>query len=253
MRLTTLFRSSRKPVLIISASLLLMVPGIRAACEPSFPGEATAKDNEPPAGPGTPVILVHGFGASCFLNWMYLGLRLHLDGYDIYCHDFTDLFQSNVDNAYELAAFVEEVLAETGSDRVDIVSGSMGGVSLRYFIKYLWGEAVVEDVMTIASPNHGTWYVLPFSLFLIPAAEALPGSDFLDDLNAGDETPGDDILWTTIRPAVDQVIIPGDSAMLEGARNVRIWSCLGHRALFLNPVTYDRLVDALERGGWNSP
>jgi triacylglycerol lipase len=47
-----------------------------------------------------------------------------------------------------------------------------------------------------------------------------PGSDFLKELNAGDETPGPTI-YTSIYSLHDEVV-PARSAWLEGARNVEV-------------------------------
>lgn len=79
-----------------------------------------------------------------------------------------------------------------------------------------------------------------------------PESDFLQELNSIDETPGDDILYTSIKAFIDQSINPDRSAVLDGARNMRVWNCIGHQTLFVHNDVFDLLVEGLEGGGSNS-
>ena len=62
----------------------------------------------------------------------------------------------------------------------------------RFFIKYLGGDRVVDDLVGISPSNHGTTNPLASPLApLCPACEQqVAGSPFLTRLNAGDESPG---------------------------------------------------------------
>jgi hypothetical protein len=57
------------------------------------------------------------------------------------------------------------------------------------------------------------------------------GSTFLNDLNAGDETPGTVKWWTWWSPC-DEVINPDSSVALTGATNTQT-ACLSHSALLI--------------------
>jgi triacylglycerol lipase len=57
----------------------------------------------------------------------------------------------------------------------------------------------------------------------------IPGSSFLNSLNAVDETPGA-VTYGTFWSSCDEVINPDTSTVLSGAVNVNV-GCLGHTAL----------------------
>lgn len=70
---------------------------------------------------------------------------------------------------------------------VSLVGHSVGGVTTRYYVKELGGTSKVANVIAIGTPEYGS-----------PGAcnqpgtdgQLCPGSAFLRDLNAGDDTPG---------------------------------------------------------------
>lgn len=203
------------------------------------------------AGDERPVVLVNGFGANCLIQWTCFALGLWEKGYDPYCMNFSSYFMGIEFQALELADFIDEVLEDTGAGKVDIAAGSMGGLIARYYVAFLGGIETVEDVVLIASPNHGTWSAFPYAWLFPSCRDMTPGSDFLVELNSIDETPGDDILYSSIRALIDQSIDPDRSAILDGARNVRVWNCIGHQTLFIHDDVFDLLVEGLEGGGSN--
>lgn len=120
-----------------------------------------------------------------------------------------------------------------GAPSVDVVGYSAGGVVTR-----LWeadgGTAVTRRVVTLGSPHHGT-EVAGLGARYLPAAcpeacqQLVPGSDLLDALNEGDETP-DGPQWLSVWSAADETVTPPDTARLEGATNVRLQDlCPGAR------------------------
>lgn len=58
--------------------------------------------------------------------------------------------------AADLADYVDQVRAATGSPRVDLVVHSMGGLIARAYIKWWGGRFKVRDVVILAGTNHGT-------------------------------------------------------------------------------------------------
>jgi len=197
----------------------------------------------PPPGVLNPVLFVHGWMGSSN-DWIWMIDKFLSDGWPremLYAFTFShpDTFSSgaNARNAGEIAAWVDQILAETRAEKVDLVSHSMGGLSTRYYVKFLGGIDKVDDYVCLASPQHGTTWV--------SSGECVPDSAFLENLNDGDETPGgvlpdtegwrDDpvgqggyngahvpgnITWTTIRSNKDPNILPPESAMLDGAVNL---------------------------------
>lgn len=125
--------------------------------------------------------------------------------------------------ARALGDLVDETLAESGADSVDLVGYSAGGVVSRLYVREEGGASVVRRVLTLASPHHGTDTVTAALQGAGSCPEAceqlVPESDLLRRLNAGDETP-DGPLWATLRTADDDVVVPVDSAVLDGALDV---------------------------------
>lgn len=126
--------------------------------------------------------------------------------------------QPNVATASQVRDAVNALRAQTGAAKVDIISHSMGGLSSRYYLKNLGGSAVVDEWVSLAGPNHGTtsaWLCIWFSG---SCWDMLPGSGFLNALNAGDETPGLTRYGTWWSNA-DEIINPHNSVPLAGAAN----------------------------------
>ncbi len=118
----------------------------------------------------------------------------------------------------QLKAFTEKVLAATGAAKVSMVGHSQGGMMPRYYIKFLGGKKVVDDLVGLSPSNHGTTIVgqpgNPLTGGVCPACDQqAAGSPFLTKLNAGDETPGD-VSYTQISTRYDEVVVPYTSAFL---------------------------------------
>ncbi|MFE5947077.1 esterase/lipase family protein [Streptomyces sp. NPDC056480] len=182
-----------------------------------------------------PVLFVHGWSGASW-NWSlmlgdfraagYQGDRLEAISYNTQ--------QSNTETAEEIREAVNRLRARTGSDKVDIISHSMGGLSTRFYLKNLGGVEAVDDWVSIGGPNHGTYTASLCAGFLPSCREMQVGSAFLTDLNSGDETPGD-VHYSTLWSWCDEIINPDASTKLNGATNINV-GCVGHAALL---VDYD--------------
>ena len=174
------------------------------------------------------MILVHGT----------LGDRKHLlermsrkikeAGFCVYSLDYGNRATEDIrDSALELKAFTERVLDATGAATVSMVGHSQGGMMPRYYIKFLGGDQVVDDLVGVAPSNHGTSVTGPPGMNpLAPILDALmpalgqqaAGSAFLTELNAGDETPGD-VSYTQITTKYDEIVRPHTSGYLAPGPN----------------------------------
>src|SRR5690606_24799286 len=130
------------------------------------------------------------------------------------------------ESAAELAEVVDDILATTGAERIDLVGHSQGGLMPRWYIRFLGGDATVDQLIALAPANHGTASGASDRI-----AETLPGGDlllalgcaacldqtvgsaFLTELNAGgDLAPDERVRHTVIASAHDDVVIPPTSS-----------------------------------------
>ena len=125
--------------------------------------------------------------------------------------------------ARALDAAVTAALAG-GAPSVDVVGYSAGGVTARYWVKDLGGARKARRVITLGAPHHGT-KVAALARSFAPSActvacqQLVPGSDLLDALNTGDETPSGPT-WLALWTENDEVVTPPSSGSLEGAVDV---------------------------------
>jgi triacylglycerol esterase/lipase EstA (alpha/beta hydrolase family) len=183
-----------------------------------------------------PVVLVHGTGGNAVDNWLGLAPYLKDRGYCVFSLDYGQY--NNIpllhglgpveDSAEQLDEFVDKVLEASGTEKVDIVGHSQGGMMPRYYMKFLGGADKVNALVGIAPSNHGTTLSgLTKLVDLIPglgdAVDGLApslmqqkeGSELLNRLNEGGDTlPG--VKYTVIATKYDEVVTPYKSQFLEG-------------------------------------
>ncbi|MFC8519047.1 esterase/lipase family protein [Streptomyces sp. NPDC057257] len=192
-----------------------------------------------------PIVFVHGYSAptSVWDEWI---ADFEADGYAadrLFTFDY-DSTRSNATTAAQLADYVRSVRAETGADKVDLVTHSMGSLNSRYYLKFLGGTQYVDRYVSLAGPNHGTSTALLCAWLYTSCSEMVAGSDFLTTLNAGDETPGG-TAYFTFRSTCDQYINPDDSTVLAGAVNATS-GCRTHSDMNDDYDVYVQVRDVLE-------
>lgn len=215
-------------VLPVLAALLTAAPAASAAAPPP-PGANVACT--PSAAHPYPVVLVHGTFENRFDNWQAMSPALKAAGYCVYALNYGGYNGSGLLGIYgvgeiqrsagQLRDFVAAVRARTGAAKVSLVGHSQGGLMPRYFIKYLGGAGVVDDLVGLAPSNHGTTNPFaPVAGLSCPACrQQMAGSAFLRDLNAGDETPGN-VSYTQVVTRYDEVVVPYTSGYLAPDANV---------------------------------
>ena len=103
-----------------------------------------------------PVILVHGYGGNS-ANFLWMQWRLRRQGFrNVYAVSYTPPHINARKLAAQVARHVENVLARTGAEQVDLVCHSMGGPLTRYALKNLGLAGKVNKVITLGSPHYGT-------------------------------------------------------------------------------------------------
>lgn len=183
-----------------------------------------------------PILFVHGYTSNAGA-WDTVRARFVADGWEsnrLFAYTFSST-KSNASIAQDVAARVNEIRAATGAAKVDIITHSMGGLSSRYYIKFLGGVNYVDDWVSLAGPNHGTTWAYG-CFFFSPCNQMIPGSSFLNTLNSGDETPGAVNYGTWWSPC-DELINPDTSTILSGATNTQT-ACISHGAHLTNSTVY---------------
>src|SRR5262249_16951969 len=145
-------------------------------------------------------------------------------------------------------AYVDQVRAQTGAAKVDLVGHSQGGMMPRYYLKFLGGAAKVTNLVRLAPSNHGTTLdglVTLAGLFgrtgitntasrstcttgvaggvCTACVQQERGPAFLTNLTAGGDTVAG-VTYTVIETRYDEVVTPYTSAFLSGpnVRNITI-------------------------------
>ena len=142
-----------------------------------------------------------------------------------------------------LQAHVERVKARTGARKIDILTHSEGGLISRFYIENLGGASSIERLVTLGTPNHGTYmgYLGPG----MGATQMKPGSAFLQALNAPDEAPAG-VKTTSVRAGLDEIIVPHDSPILAKAENDLV-PIAEHGSIFVLPKAVAFALGGLQR------
>ena len=191
-----------------------------------------------------PIIFVHGWTGDASV-WTNMRYSFYYDGWPFeILRPFTFYNSSdysadgNMQNAEMIRDEVDTILNQTGAEKVDIIAHSMGGLSSRYYIKFLGGLNKVDDFVSFGSPHHG----------VSGGTQVFqPNNTFLYNLNDGDETPGGilndtigqridviggciydgthiqgNINYTSIYSNGDTICVPIITSRIEGANNIEI-------------------------------
>lgn len=251
------------PLLALLAVVALVLPGQASAALP-VPYTPLTPTGLLPSPPGSndftctptaahprPVVLLHGLGANDALNFSTLSPLLKNNGYCVFSltygrqsalpPGFSSIggLQALETSGPSVAAFVDRVLAATGSAKVDLVGHSEGTVMSRYYTRFGGGATKVDKVVGLTPLWNGTTLgpVAQVSsvagqagldpllgLLFTPTCgscrEFLTGSPFLQRLNAQPTVPG--ITYTNIATRYDELVIPYTSGFVSTPRVTNI-------------------------------
>ena len=223
------------------------------------------------------VVLVNGTFGNMSDNWAAASPLLANNGYCVFAFNYGGsspdaIFQGTGEigaSAAQLSAFVDQVLAATGTSKVDLLGHSQGGMMPRYYIKNLGGAAKVDKLVALAPSNNGTTLdgitqlgqalqvLIPVNGLLggpcAACVEQEVGSPFLTALNAGGETaPG--VTYTVIESVDDEVVTPYTNAFLPAAPNVTditlqhqcLLDATDHLEIAADPIALTDVLNALD-------
>lgn len=276
------YRKPLKGLILLTILLLSLKPPLQAEAAQSFllkEGIAPPGANDPDCQPDEehpyPLVLVPGTFETMAQNWAVLSPFLAAKGFCVYAlnYGFTKAGPSTgpiEQSARELKQFVENILHHTKAKKVSIIGHSQGGMMPRYYIRFLDGASQVEDLIALASSNHGTTGIaglsrLTWSIGSLSSCTAClqqkAGSQFLQHLNRGDESPGP-VSYTNIATIYDEVVVPYTSAFLNGpdwqVTNITLQTFYPkdlseHIGIAYNPHVFPIILEALNNEGPANP
>jgi triacylglycerol esterase/lipase EstA (alpha/beta hydrolase family) len=180
-----------------------------------------------------PVVLVHGTLENMLDNWNGLSPILKAAGYCVFAFNYGNTTgipglngtDDMIASANAITPFVNQVLAQTGASKVDLIGHSQGGALIRYYTNLLGGAAHVDQVIAITPSNHFTdvdgLLQLINALNLTPlldgtlnalqlpalVQQTTPNSPFYVNVNSHGETVSG-MKYTNIGTRNDEVVTP---------------------------------------------
>lgn len=160
---------------------------------------------------GTPILLVHGMIDNRAM-FTVLTRKLRAHGFQrVSTLNYSPMTNDVRAAAEKLAARVEELVAQTGYERIHIVGHSLGGLIARYYVQRLGGDERVHTLVTMGTPHHGS-----LAAHLVPVRlgqQLRPSSDLFAELDQ--PAPGCRTRFVAFWSDIDQLIVPHDNARLR--------------------------------------
>ena len=212
----------------------------------------------------TPIMLVTGTGATGEQAYAIGKDAFDVAGYPVCDVDFPDFTTADIQVSVQYLVYGIRREARLAGRKVAVFGISQGGLLPRFALTYWPGlRSKVSDVLAAAGTQHGTTIGLGSCSATSPCPPAYwqqgAGSHLLRALNRQpDESPGEDVGWTTVRSLDDETVQPQGgrhpTSSLEGATNVLIQKvCPGrvvsHIGTALDSVTFAAFKDAISHRG----
>ena len=134
--------------------------------------------------------------------------------------------------ARELGLKIQELKRVSGSDQVDVVAHSMGGIITAWYANKLGGTANIRKLISLGTPWKGTrMYIWG------PGREA---KDLAPESEVINQVQSLQIPVTSLWSQVDQLLVPSQTGRCEGKENLQLEQC-GHMEMLLSARVF-RLV-----------
>jgi len=105
-----------------------------------------------------PLLIVHGVGfhdTPSNYYWGRIPAALEKHGARVF-FGRQDAWGTFENNALQIGIALDDALAQTGSEKVNIIAHSKGAIDSRYLISSLGADAKVASLTTLATPHHGS-------------------------------------------------------------------------------------------------
>jgi triacylglycerol esterase/lipase EstA (alpha/beta hydrolase family) len=194
---------------------------------------------------GNPILFIHGWGCGshAFIIMYYF---LKHRGFNN-CHFLTyrPIFADAAVLAKQVSEKIDDVVQNTGAEKVTVIAHSMGGVLTRYAIKHFEASQKVDKLIALGGPHMGS----RISAFMPIGKNTLQmayKSEFLTDLADDTLTPGEPD-YISIYSDFDNFIIPQDSSDLgDGAENIKL-PYHGHAYLLYSCHVFQLVLKELQK------
>ena len=182
---------------------------------------------------GRPIVLVHGYLHNRSA-WIYLKWFLQKQGYGpVFDLNLGSPFSSIQQHAKKLKNVCDEVEQITNSKDLILIGHSMGGLVSSLFALTMAPLDKRIDIITIGSPLQGTylgWLGLGKNVLQMRYQ-----SSFVVDLKEKIKNQ-DQVSFYHVLSRTDQIVLPYDSAYIEGPRHKKkVFKNLGHISLLFSP------------------
>ncbi|MEU3252802.1 alpha/beta fold hydrolase [Streptomyces sp. NPDC006997] len=241
-----LLRATALEVAILAGHLLLYPSGIIQERRSEETGPAPDGAAPLPTRALPPVVLLHGFIDN---RSVFVLLRRFLAQHgrqQLTSLNYSPLTCDVRTAAALLGRHIEEICQRTGSDRVDVVGHSLGGLIARYYVQRLGGDTRVRTLVTLGTPHSGT-RVVPMANAHPIVRQMRPGSALMEELSrpAPDCRTRFICFWSDL----DHLMDPVAAARLDHpdlpTQNVQVTG-IGHLALPVHPAVAARIRQALD-------
>lgn len=188
-----------------------------------------------------PVVFIHGNGDSA-AGWNTQIQRFRDKGYaenELFAITLIPPQNENHQHyAAQIKTFIENILSQKGTKKVNVIAHSLGCTVTRHYIKFMEGDKKVANAVLVCGGNHG----LPAADLTMMQADVFKqspeintlGAQFLQDLNTGNpgglETYGPTEYMTISGPDDEFFLFFEGSPQLTGADN-RVIRGHGHFGL----------------------
>lgn len=224
---------------LLLGTTVLLASALTPAAQAATSGGVNDPSCTPSAAHPDPVVLLHGLGATYYEDINVLQSYLAGKGYCTFAETYGDYpgfpfvggLRPIADSAAEIRQQIQQVLAETGAAKVDIVGHSEGGFQSLYVTKTQGIANRIGSVVAIAPPTHGTTFgglvnaAYAFGIrsqvsaalqaFGCPACDNLiTGGAAVQTLNTG-PIAQTGVHYTVITSRYDELVTPTDTAFVH--------------------------------------
>ncbi|MDV9174615.1 alpha/beta fold hydrolase [Streptomyces sp. W16] len=250
----TLLKATALEIAILAGHLLLYPSGMTQERRLPLPPAPSPEDAAPlPTEAKPPVVLLHGFIDN---RSVFVLLRRALAEHGrrpVESLNYSPLTCDIRTAAELLGRHIEEICERTGSERVDIVGHSLGGLIARYYVQRLGGDLRVRTLVTLGTPHSGT-AVVPLANAHPIVRQMRPGSAVIEEL--GLPAPGCRTHFVSFWSDLDHLMEPLETARIDHpdliAQNVQV-SGIGHLALPVHPAIASGIRQALDTPRTQAP